>query len=189
MLELEEDIEVVGEAEDAEQALRALDSIAVHVVLMDIQLPGIDGLEATRRLKEIRPDLTVVALTTFGEDYLELAFNAGVISYLQKSCTREQLVQAVRAARQGQTLIEARVACNMIRELTGLRESQRDSLLTSRQIEILRMVAEGSKYREIAKALFFNERTVHREMRGIFDRLGDKDASHAVSAATKTRIL
>ena len=189
MLELEVGIEVIGVAEDAEQALNSLEVDQADVVLMDVMLPGIDGIEATKRLKERCSDQTIVILTTYGSDYFELALQAGATSYLPKSCTREQLVQTVQAAHQGQIIIDSQLASSWLRELDALRQSKRENLLTPRQIEVLRLVADGTKYRDIAEAMFLNERTVNREMRNIFDRLGVDDASHAVAEAYQNGII
>ncbi len=189
MLQVEPRIEVVGGAENAEQALQELKALDVNVVIMDILLPGINGIEATRLLKEQRPDLAVVVLTSYGDDYFVDAIEAGATGYIKKSCKPGQLVRAITLACEGQVIIDPSVASSLVRELTKLRKNHLASLLTQRQVSILKLVASGSRYKEIADELFINERTVHRETRAIFDRLGANDAAHAVSEGYKMRLI
>ena len=189
MLELEPGILVAGEANDAEEALRHLKTLPIDVVLMDIRLPGMDGIKATRLLKEQHKNVTVVILTSYNGEYLGDAFEAGAAGYILKSSTRHQLVQSVRDAFEGQTTIDSTLAGGLLRELAELRKAQRESLLTSRQTEILRMVANGLKYREIANELFISESTVNRDMRHTFNSLGVDDAVHAVVEAYRKRLI
>ena len=106
MLEVEPEVDLVDGAAKAELALQQLSTLDVDVVLMDIQLPGMDGIEATRQLKKVQPDLPVVMLTSYQDEYLRAAIEAGATGYILKSCTRQQLVQSVRAASEGQAPIE-----------------------------------------------------------------------------------
>lgn len=189
MLMTDPELEVVGSSADAEHALLELETLAVDAVLMDILLPGMGGIEATRLLKEQHADLAVVVLTSYQGEYFEAAIEAGATGYIMKSCQPEQLVQAVRLACQGHLLIDPSITRNLARELTQLRQAHRALLLTPRHVEILRMVARGRRYKEIATTLFASERTVHREIRTIFDRLGVNDAAHAVSEAYKMGLI
>lgn len=189
MLMTDPELEVVGSSADAEHALLELETLAVDAVLMDILLPGMGGIEATRLLKEQHADLAVVVLTSYQGEYFEAAIEAGATGYIMKSCQPEQLVQAVRLACQGHLLIDPSITRNLARELTQLRQAHRALLLTPRHVEILRLVARGRRYKEIATTLFTSERTVHREIRTIFDRLGVNDAAHAVSEAYKMGLI
>lgn len=189
MLMTDPELEVVGAAGDAEQALQELETLDVDAVLMDILLPGMGGIEATRLLKEQHSDLAVVVLTSYHGEYFEAAIEAGATGYIMKSCQPEQLVQAVRLACQGHLLIDPSITRNLARELTELRQAHRALLLTPRHVEILKLVASGRHYKEIASTLFASERTVHREIRAIFDRLGVNDAAHAVSEAYKMGLI
>ncbi len=189
MLELEAEIEVVGETGDAEQALRELETLGVDLVLMDIRLPSMDGIEATRLLMQRDGAPKVMILTSYHDEYLGASVEAGAAGYIMKSCTRRQLVEAVLAVDQGQLRIDHSLTSSLVRELAELRKEHRASLLTPRQLEILKLVASGSRYKEIAGELFINERTVHRETRAIFDRLGVNDSAHAVSEAHKKGLI
>ncbi len=189
VLDLEPDIEVVGQASDGETVLKDPAARSADVVLMDVGLPGIDGIEATRRLKETVPGIAVVMLSSYDNEYVGAAFDAGASGYILKSYQRRHLVQAVRAASEGQTPIDPSLTGELVRELSSLRQAHRDSILTKRQMEILGLVALGSRYREIARMLFVSESTVNREMRKVYDGLGVKDAAHAVSEAWRQGFL
>ena len=189
MLSLESDIEVVGVAADAETALEELEVMSPDVVLMDIRLPGMDGIEATTRIGEIDGNASVLILTSFGDEYIEAALDAGASGYILKSCNREQLVSAVKATHQGQLPIDPSVTTRLVRELSELRKGNSGSQLTPRQLEVLKLVSEGNRYKRIAENLYVSERTVHREMQAIFDRLGVSDAAHAVSEAYRHKII
>ena len=189
MLDLEPNLEVVGDSAEAERALQELNNLDVDVVLMDIKLPGLNGIEATRRLKENHPDLPVVMLTSYQDEYLAAAFEVGANGYILKSCTTQQLVQAIRAALEGQTPVDSTLTSNLICEIAELRKAHRESLLNPRQVEILELVASGTRYREIAHFTSLSPTTVKREMRDVFNRLGVNDAAHAVSEAYKKGLL
>ena len=188
-LEVESEAEVVGQSGDAEHALTELESLDVDVVLMDIELPGVDGIEATRRLKDKRPDLAVVMLTSYQDEHLEEAISAGALGYILKTSSGEQLIQAVRAAQQGLASLDPSLTSRLFRQVDELRKSSKQSFLTDRQVAILRLVASGTRYSVIAGCLFVSETTVNREMRAIFNRLGVNDAAHAVSKAHEEGIL
>ena len=189
MLELETELEVVGETGDAEQALLELETLDVDVVLMDIRLPGMDGIEATRLLMQRHGAPKVLILTSSHDEYLGAAIEAGATGYCLKSCTRQQLAQAIEAVYQGQASIDQSLTGTLVRELAKLRKVHRASILTPRQLEILKLVANGWHYKEIASALFVNERTVQREIRSVFNRLDVNDAAHAVAEAYKQGII
>ena len=133
--------------------------------------------------------ILVVVLTSYNGEYFADAVEAGATGYIMKSCKPEQLVRTVLLACQGQVLIDPSVASSLVHELKELRKTHRASLLTLRQVEILKLVASGSRYKEIAGELFINERKVHRETRAIFDRLGANDAAHAVAEGYKMRLI
>lgn len=189
VLDLEPDIEVVGQASDGETVLNDPAARSADVVLMDVRLPGIDGIETTRRLKEAIPGISVVMLSSYNNEYVGAALDAGASGYILKSYERRRLVQAVRAASKGQMPLDPSLTGELVRELSSLRQAHRDSILTKRQMEILGLVAIGSPYKEIARTLFVSESTINREMRKVYDGLGVKDAAHAVSEAWRRRLL
>ena len=175
-LALDPAIEVVGSAPDAERALRELDALPVDVVLMDIELPGMSGIEATCLLKEKHPDLAVVVLSFHDDEFVEAAVQAGAGGYLLKSCTRDELLRSIVSVAAGQSPLESSLVSRLARDLAQLRSSRRDRPLTPRQTELLKLIAEGMRYKEISVTLFI-------------DRLGVNDAAQAVSEAHKQRLL
>ena len=189
VLDLEPDIEVVGQASDGETVLNDPAARSADVVLMEVRLPGIDVIEATRRLKETVPGIAVVMLSSYDNEHVGAALDAGASGYILKSYERRRLVQAVRAASEGQMPIDPSLTGELVRELSNLRLAHRDSILTKRQMEILGLVALGSRYKEIARTLFVSESTINREMRKVYDGLGVKDAAHAVSEAWRRGLL
>ena len=189
LLDLESELEVVGESGEASEALEQIEHLAVDVVLMDIGLPGMDGIEAIRRIRENGARPAVLALTSHNADYLELALEAGGDGYMLKSSTRQQLVAAVRSAHLGKIPIDPSLTGDLLRELSYLRKGQQASLLTGRQTEILKLSAKGTRYKDIAQCLFVSKSTVNREIRAIFDRLEAADAAQAVSEAHKKGLL
>ena len=189
MLEPEPQVEFAGTASGGEEALEELQDLEVDVVLMNIRLPGMDGIETIRLLKEKRPDITVVMLTSYADEYLEDAIEAGAAGYMLKSCTRHQLVEALWTALRGEMPIDTSLTVGLVHELFESRKTLRERLLTSRQARILKLVANGVRYNEIATKLFISKSTVNRELREIFDQLGANDATHAVSEAYKRNII
>ena len=189
LLDLGPEIEVVGEAGEAQEALEQLEHLAVDVVLMDIGLPGMDGIEAIRRIKEKGTGPAVLTLTSHRAEYLELALEAGGDGYMMKSSSRQQLVAAVRSAHQGQIPIDAALTSGLLKELSYLRKGQQASLLTPRQTDILRLIARGFRYKDISQTLSVSQSTVNREVRVIFDCLDAADAAQAVSEAHKKGLI
>jgi len=189
LLELDERVSVVGAAGSAEEALEQVGACPADVLLMDIRLPGMDGIEATRQLRSQHPSVKVVVLSSFGDEYLAQAIEAGATGYMLKTATGPELVQAVLQADGGQIPIDPTLMPGLLHRMSELSRMVRCEVLSNRQWEILRLVAGGTRYKDIAGHLFLSETTVNREMRTIFDRLGVNDAAHAVSESYKRGIL
>ena len=188
-LEVEPDIEVVGQASDAEEALNDSAARVADVLLMNVRATGTDGIQETRDLKEMVPDAAIIMLSSHNGAHVGAAIEAGVSGYVPKSYTRSHLVQAIRSASQGHMAVDPSLTRGALTELSNLRHAHRRAQLTQRQLEILDMVARGSHYREIARKLFVSECTINREMRNLYDGLGVKDAAHAVSEAWRRGLL
>jgi DNA-binding NarL/FixJ family response regulator len=180
MLAADEGIAVVGEAGDGEAALRLAAELDPDVVLMDLRLPGLDGVEATARLHARHPRTRVVVLTTYSTDNDILrAVEAGAAGYLLKDVTASALAAAVRAAARGETVLAAPVATRLMTELRrGASER-----LTPRESDVLRLVAEGLSNAEIGARLYISEPTVKSHLQRVFSKLGVDDRTRAVTVA------
>lgn len=196
LLELEEDIEVVGEADDGAQAVELYRSIEPDVVLMDVQMPGMDGVAATREICALDPGARVMILTTFDDDeFVFEGIRAGALGYMLKAASGEELAAAVRTLADGGALIEPSVARKVMTEFARLRPSQgagSSSLvepLTEREIEIVLQLERGLSNREIASHLFLAEGTVKNYVSNIISKLSARDRGHAVIRARDLGII
>lgn len=187
MLAIEEDIEVVGEAADSKDALAKAESLAPDIVLMDIKMPGVNGLELTRQVKQKCPACNVIMLTLYDE-YLTQAIEAGAVGYLNKDIKREELARAIRAVREGRSPLGLSVSRE---NLTGLATpvDTKKNLLSERELTILKMVAGGVKTRELAEKVFLSQASVKRSISVIFEKLGVSNRSEAVSEAYKRKLI
>lgn len=189
MLESEEDIRVVGEATTGEEGIAQAQRLSPDVVLMDIKMPGVDGIAATRQLKEKMPDMKVVMLTMYDSDLVMQAIEAGALGYILKDARREQLLQAIHDAYDGYFPLSPSVTQELVTKFSKLSRAYRDSLLSERQREILRLSAVGLVRKEVADALYVSEATVKKELTDIFNKLGASDQAQAVSEAMKRRLI
>lgn len=194
LLELTPDLRVVGEASDGEEALRLVAELQPDVVLLDVRMPRMGGLDALRALRRTEPERRVVLLTTFDEDAVVLeALRLGVQGFLLKDVSLEQLSDAIRQVAQGQTLLPPGVAERVRRGLAELpREFPSADLpegLTRRELEVLRLIARGLSNREIAEALGTAEGTVKNQTSSILSKLGVRDRTRAVLRAMELGCL
>ena len=188
MLELESDMEVVGEAGDAEETLTRVESLSPEVILMDIKMPGVDGIELTRQLKKKQPSCNIIMLTLYDE-YLAEAIEAGAIGYLLKDVKREELVRAIRAVHQGRSSLNLSLSRDQLAGFVASPENKQRTYLSERELIILRMIADGVITEEIAGQLFLSQASVKRSVRLTFEKLGVRNRSEAVSKAYKKRLI
>jgi DNA-binding NarL/FixJ family response regulator len=182
----EPDIEVAGEAGDGREAVDRAVGLGVDVVLMDLRMPGTNGVQAIAALRRTAPDIRVLVVTTFDSETDVLpAIEAGATGYLLKDATPEELVRAVRAAHRGESVLSPSVAGQLmghVRRPTGL-------ALSRRELEVLRHVAEGAANREVARRLFIGEASVKTHLLHIYDKLGVRDRAAAVGEAYRRGLL
>jgi len=189
MLELDKGIEVVGEATSGEEAIVQAQQLSPDIVLMDIRMPGMGGIEAIRQLKAIEPSIKIIVLTVYQDQYLAQAVEAGAIGYLLKDTSREELIQAIGIAHRGQSPLSPSITQALITSYTTLAKAGRTSILSSRQLEILRLIASGATNKEIASKLFLSEATIKRDTKAIFAKLGVADRAQAVSESYKRKLI
>jgi DNA-binding NarL/FixJ family response regulator len=196
LLELEPDLTVVGEAGDGQAALDAFAALQPDVVLMDVRMPVLDGVKATRRLRERWPGVRVIILTTFDDDeYLFEGLRAGALGYLLKDVSGQDLARAVRTVAAGGALIDPVVTRKVVAEFArrappvrpagaGLREP-----LSERELEILRLVAQGLSNAEIAERLSLAQGTVKNYVTVILQKLGARDRTQAALQAKELGLI
>jgi DNA-binding NarL/FixJ family response regulator len=187
MLDLLPDIEVVATAADGESALRCVADHDPDVVLMDLHMPGVDGVEATRRIAAAHPRTRVVVLTTYADDDSILAaLSAGALGYLTKESGREEIQRGLIAAAAGQAVLDPDVHSRLVRAAGRGQTAPSSTLnagLTPREIEVLRLIASGRSNQEIAKDLFISEPTVKTHINNLFAKAGLRDRAQAVRYA------
>ncbi|MBI4306735.1 MAG: response regulator transcription factor [Chloroflexi bacterium] len=183
LLELDGDIKVVGETDNGEDAIESPNIEHADVVLCDVMLPGIDGIETTRRIVSRYPGKRVVILSSFGEGYVLSALEAGAAGYVLKRADQQELSRAVREAAAGGSPLSGSLNAMLVARFREIRGSADKPALTDRQREVLRMVARGETTQAIASVLFMSPATVKRELRNAFDKLGVNNRAHAVAEA------
>ena len=178
LLELADDLALVGVAEDGAQAVDLVAERQPDVVLMDLRMPGMDGVEATRRIRRDHPDVEVVVLTTHADDDSVLAaLRAGARGYLTKDAGMAEIARAVAAADAGQALLDPHVQAQL---LQGLTAADRPAPLTDRETEVLALIADGLSNAEIATRLVVSEATVKTHINRIFAKTAARDRAQAV---------
>ena len=185
----EEGFEVAGEASDGAQALERAAELEPDVVLMDLRMPAMGGVEAIRRLRADRPDVRVLVVTTYDTESDVLpAIEAGATGYLLKDAPRADLIHAVRATAQGQPVLAPSVAQRLMTRVQAPATPATEAL-TDRELEVLRLVASGTTNRETARELFISEATVKTHLLHAYAKLGVRDRAAAVSEAYKRGLL
>ena len=194
ILETEDDFEIVAEASDGAEALRLCAEHNPDVVLMDLRMPGMDGLTAIEKLRENQPEIAVVILTTFNEDKLMLrGLQAGARGYLLKDTDRVALFDTIRAAARGETLLKPEIMSRVLSLAGGIRQTGKGNQstieLTEREQEVLKAVARGERSKEVAMHLGISERTVKAHLASIYGKLGVDSRAAAISVAMQKGIL
>jgi NarL family two-component system response regulator LiaR len=181
-LELQPDLVVVGEADSGEAAVRMAAELAPDVVLMDLVMPGMDGVEATRQVKQVSPHSQIIVLTSYHEDeYIFPALRAGALSYVLKDVGPDELADTVRKAARGESVLHPRVASRVVQELRGAKRDTPNLFteLSDRELEVLRLIADGLSNAEIADRLVISEKTVKGHVSNILSKLHMLDRTQA----------
>ena len=167
------EIEVIGQASDGNQALAIVKQAKPNVVLLDLVMPGLDGLATIPKIREVSPSSRILVVTGFAEsDRVYQAIKAGALGYILKDATREQLVQAIRDVAQGRASLQPSIAVKLIQEINHPSEANYTAdPLTRRELETIRLIARGLSNQEIAAELVVNERTIAKYVSSILDKL------------------
>ena len=192
-LETQGDIAVVAEAGSGEEAVRLAAEHAPDVALVDLIMPGMDGVEATRRLKARSPRTNVVVLTSYHDDeHVFPAIQAGALSYILKEVGPNELADAVRKAASGEAVLHPRVAARVVRELHGARRELEPNVfhdLSERELEVLKLIAEGLSNAEISGRLFISEKTTKNHVSNILGKLHLADRTQAAVYAWRQGVV
>ena len=196
VLDSEDGVEVIGEAEDGEEAIRKAEELTPDVVVMDVRMPRITGIEATRAIVAADPSAKVLMLTVSDEeDDLYDAVKAGARGYLLKEISIDEVADAIRAVAAGQSLISPSMASKLLTEFTNLARKADEKpqvpcpRLTDRELEVLKLVAQGMSNREIAGELYISENTVKNHVRNILEKLHLHSRMEAVVYAVREKLL
>jgi DNA-binding NarL/FixJ family response regulator len=184
-------VDVVGTAGDGEEALAVVADVTPDVVLMDLRMPKMDGIDATRAIRDRHPGTNVIVLTTYSDDEsISAALAAGALGYLTKDAGREDIHRALDAASRGQALLDAavhaRIATMASHQSTGM-QNPPDGL-TEREIEVLALIGRGLSNQEVASTLFVSEATVKTHINHIFAKTHSRDRAQAVAYAHRHRL-
>ncbi|MHB9144195.1 MAG: response regulator [Symbiobacteriia bacterium] len=192
MLSRQPDLEVVGEAADGLEAVEQALATRPDVILMDLQMPRLDGVEAIQRIRAALPAAQVIILTTYDTD--ELVFSgirAGARGFLLKDAPKEELLRAIAAVHRGESLLQPSVAAKLVDRVAqlGMAPPQPEDRLSEREMDVLRLLAKGQPNKGIAQVLFISESTVKTHIASIFQKLAVRDRTEAVTEALRRGIL
>ena len=184
--------DVVGEARDGDEAIQLAEDLLPDVILMDVTMPEVDGVEATRQIKQITPEVRIVMLTMHADqEVLAAAIRAGASGYLVKDCSTEEIATAVRMAAGGETALSPQLAASMLDEVRRLDQpaSEEERLVTKREEEVLQLIADGCSTTEVAERLYISQKTVKNHLASIYQKLDARDRTQAVLRAVRMGII
>ena len=197
LLSVHDDLQVVGEASNGQEAIDAVAKLTPDVVLMDLRMPVLNGVAATKQITESAPNSRVIVLTTFDDDdYVFDGLRAGAVGYLLKDVPSAKLVEAIRAAARGESFLQPSVAAKVVAEFSRMSgaktaDPQEDLVepLSERELEILGVLATGASNREIANQLYITEGTVKNHVTNILGKLGVRDRTQAALKAKEMGLI
>jgi two-component system, NarL family, response regulator DegU len=184
--------EVVGEACDGDEAVRLAGELRPDVILMDVTMPEMDGVEATRQIKQTSPEVRVVMLTMHADqEVLASAIRAGASGYLVKDCSTDEIASAVRMAFSGETALSPQLAASMLEEVRRMEQpaAEEDRVVTRREEEVLQLIADGCSTPEVAERLYISQKTVKNHLASIYQKLDARDRTQAVLQAVRMGIV
>ncbi len=189
----EEGFDIVGEAADGEEAVALAGQLQPDVVLMDVTMPGVGGVEATRRLQAAHPQIRVVMLTMHADESVVAdALRAGAVGYLVKDCSTDEIADAIRQAASDDASLSPELAGAMLAEVRRIDPDQpeeSDRVVTKREVEVLQLIADGCSTPEVAEQLYISQKTVKNHLASIYHKLDARDRTQAVLQAVRMGIV
>ncbi|HEV2768259.1 MAG TPA: response regulator transcription factor, partial [Acidimicrobiales bacterium] len=174
-------LDVVGEAADGEEAIEMAEDLRPDVVLMDVTMPVLDGVEATRRIRQRLPEVRVVVLTMHADETtMARAIRVGADGYLVKDCSSDEIAEALRLVVAGQTPVSRQIATSMLAEVQALPPGGPEEVVSKREEEVLQLIADGCSSAEVADRLFISQKTVKNHLASIYQKLDARDRTQAV---------
>jgi len=190
MLRNEAGVEICAEANDGAEAVEAIDGVSPDVVLLDVKMPNVDGLETLRRIRERWPEIPVLIFTVYDDPaYVDEALRNGASGYLLKSVSRDELMRAVRAVSAGSGYLMAEITRPVLERFARSAPQPVTASLTLRETSVVQLLANGLSNRQIARELGISEATVKGYLSELFEKLGAADRTHAVALALRSRII
>lgn len=183
-------IDVVGEAADGDEAVELAEELHPDVVLMDVTMPVLDGVEATRRIRQRLPEVRVVMLTMHADEAtMARAIRVGADGYLVKDCSSEEIAETLRLVAVGETTVSRHVAVSMLAEVQTLPAGGVEEVVSKREEEVLQLIADGCSSVEVAERLFISQKTVKNHLASIYHKLDARDRTQAVLRAVRMGIV
>lgn len=183
-------LDVVGEAADGEEAIELTAELRPAVVLMDVTMPVLDGVEATRRIRQRWPEVRVVMLTMHADEAtMARAIRGGADGYLVKDCSSDEIADTLRRVAAGETTVSPHIAASMLAEVQALPAGGREELVSKREEEVLQLIADGCSSAEVADRLFLSQKTVKNHLASIYQKLDAHDRTQAVLRAVRMGIV
>ena len=190
MLRHADDVQIVSEASDGREALTLIEASRPDVILLDMNMPGMDGVETLKHVRAQWPEVTVLVLSFHDDpEYVEQALRNGAAGYLLKTVSRDELVRAVQAAAEGAGYLQAEITRPLLQKFAASSEPESEIELSPREREVLQLVADGMSTKQASVDLGIAESTVKTYLRAIFDKLGATHRAHAVALALRHRII
>lgn len=189
LLELDPDIQILNEVGDGQGAINVARREKPDIILMDVNMPGTDGVVATRVIKKEMPSVHVIALTIYEDEEVVEMVKAGVSAYVLKDVAGAELIDTIHRVMQGEVVIHPRVANRLVRELARNDKKNEDTRLTKREKDVLLLLVRGHSNKDMADVMFISEKTVKNHLTSIFKKLGVKDRTQAAVYALKNRII
>src|SRR3954469_9330580 len=185
--------DVVGEARDGDEAIRLAEELQPEVILMDVTMPEVDGVEATRQIRQQFPDIRIVMLTMHADqEVLASAIRAGASGYLVKDCSTEEIASAARMGARGETALSPQLAASMLNEVRKWDKAaaaEEERVVTKREEEVLQLIADGCSTPEVAAKLYISQKTVKNHLASIYQKLDARDRTQAVLQAVRMGII